>query len=68
MMVTPLSVTYSSPGWVSMQLPPPRAAMSTMTEPCFIEATISGVMSFGLGLPGMAAVRMTMSTFRHCSS
>ena len=32
-----------------------------MTEPGFIERTMSAVMSFGAGLPGIAAVVMMMS-------
>jgi hypothetical protein len=38
------------------------AAMSTITEPGFIDATISAVISRGAGRPGMSAVVMTMST------
>ena len=68
MMCTPPSVTYDSPGRVSSQLPPPLAARSTITLPGRMEATISAVISFGDGLPGMAAVVMMMSTVRACSA
>ena len=34
-----------------------------MTEPGFIDFTISSEMSFGAGRPGMSAVVMTMSCF-----
>mmetsp|Transcript_26213 Transcript_26213/g.68852 ORF Transcript_26213/g.68852 Transcript_26213/m.68852 type:complete len:673 (-) Transcript_26213:747-2765(-) len=63
-MVTPLSVWKASPFLVSSQLPP---AMSTITAPAFIAATISAVMSRGGGRPGMAAVVMTMSHCGICS-
>lgn len=39
MMVTPF-LTFSSPGFVASQFPPVSAARSTITEPCFIAATI----------------------------
>ncbi len=58
--VTP-SRTTTSPGSVSSQLPPVSAAMSTITEPGLMRATISAVMSFGAGRPGTAAVVMTQS-------
>ena len=37
-----------------------------MTEPGFIEATISSLTSTGAGRPGMSAVVMTMSCFLIC--
>ncbi len=37
-----------------------------MTLPGFIERTISAVMSFGAGLPGMSAVVMMISTSAAC--
>ena len=37
-----------------------------MTLPCFIDFTMSSVMSFGAGLPGMSAVVMMMSTSFAC--
>ena len=67
MIVTPLSVTYFSPGCVSSQLPPPNAARSTITEPGRICSTISAVISLGEGRPGMAAVVTMMSTLLACS-
>ena len=53
------SITF--PGSVSSELPPVSAARSTMTDPGFIERTMSAVMSFGAGRPGIAAVVITMS-------
>ena len=41
MIVTPLAVTVASPGTTPSTLPPLDAAMSTITLPDFIEATIS---------------------------
>ena len=65
MIVTPwTSATW--PGWVSSQFPPCSAAISTMTLPVFIDSTMSAVMSFGAGLPGMSAVVMMMSTSVAC--
>lgn len=66
MIVTPFSVVYDSPGRVSSQFPPPWAARSTITEPGFIVVTMSAVMSFGDGLPGIAAVVTMMSTSGAC--
>src|SRR2546423_575931 len=57
MMITPCFVT-TLPGSVSSQLPPCSAAMSTMTLPGFIDCTMSAVMSFGAGLPGISAAEM----------
>ncbi len=37
-----------------------------MTLPGFIDCTISAVMSFGAGLPGISAVVMMMSTSFAC--
>ena len=52
--VTPLC-TAISPGTVASQLPPASAAKSTTTDPCFIAASISVVINFGAGFPGMRA-------------
>ncbi len=59
--------TFSS-ARVSSTLPPLAAAMSTMTEPVRIPATVSAVISRGAGRPGMRAVVMTMSALRASSS
>ena len=45
-------------------MPPPMAAMSTITEPAFMDFTISAVSNRGEGFPGIAAVVMMMSTSR----
>ena len=42
--------------------------MSTTTEPGFIAATMSPVISRGAGLPGISAVVMMMSTSALCSA
>ena len=42
--------------------------MSTMTEPPFMPATVSAVISDGAGRPGISAVVMTMSAARASSS
>ena len=55
------STSVITPGSVSSVLPPVSAARSTITEPGFIDRTMSAVMSFGAGRPGIAAVVMTMS-------
>src|SRR6478736_5302401 len=60
MIVTPC-LTTALPGSVSSQLPPCSPAMSTITLPGFMDFTMSAVMSFGAGLPGMSAVVMMMS-------
>ena len=65
---TPLSVTTISSATDSSQFPPLAAAMSTMTLPGRIEATISAVMSSGAGRPGISAVVMMMSTSRACAA
>ena len=65
MMVTPCFTT-TLPGTVSSQLPPCSAARSTITLPGFIDRTISAVISFGAGLPGISAVVMMMSTSFAC--
>ena len=62
MIRTPLSVRIASSLTVPSTLPPLAAAMSTITEPGFIEATISAVMMRGAGRPGINAVVMMMST------
>ena len=41
---------------------------STMTLPVFIDRTMSAVISFGAGLPGISAVVMMMSTSVACSA
>ena len=68
MICTPLSLTTSSSGRESSQLPPLAAAMSTMTLPGFIVATIAALISRGAGLPGISAVVMMMSTSPACSA
>ena len=60
MICTLWRVTFE-PGWVSVQLPPCSAAMSTITEPGFIVCTIVSVTSRGAGRPGIRAVVITMS-------
>lgn len=57
----------SLPGWVTAQLPPASAARSTMTDPGFMTSTISFVISFGAGFPGIRAVVMMISTSLACS-
>ena len=66
MMVTPLSVTTAWSFTVPSTLPPLAAAMSTITLPGFIEATMSAVMMRGAGRPGISAVVMMMSTSSDC--
>ena len=44
------------------------AAMSTITLPGFMLATISSVISSGAGRPGISAVVMMMSTSGACSA
>ena len=68
MIETPLGVTTSSSGTEPATLPPWAAAMSTITLPDLIEATISSVISRGAGRPGMRAVVMMMSTSGACSA
>jgi hypothetical protein len=68
MIVTPLSVTTTSPATAPSTLPPLDAAMSTMTLPALIDATILEVISRGAGLPGISAVVMMMSTSPACSA
>ena len=60
-MTTPLSVTMRSSISVSLQLPPFSAAKSTITEPGFMLATMSGVQSSGASRFGINAVVMTIS-------
>jgi hypothetical protein len=67
-METPFGVTTTSSGTEPATLPPCAAAMSTMTLPELIEATISSVIRRGAGRPGISAVVMTMSTSRTCSA
>ena len=49
-------------------MPPLAAAMSTITLPGFMLATISAVISRGAGRPGISAVVMMMSTSGACSA
>ena len=68
MIFTPLSVTVMVSATVSSQLPPVCAARSTITLPGFIDATISLVISFGAGLPGISAVVTMISTSAACAA
>ena len=68
MIVTPLAVTVFSSATAPSTLPPLAAAMSTITEPGVIAATISPVINRGAGLPGISAVVMMMSTSALCSA
>ena len=68
MIVTPFGVTVFCSATVPSTLPPPAAAMSTITDPGFIDATMSAVISRGAGRPGISAVVMMMSTSAHCSA
>ena len=61
-------LTAITPGSVSSQFPPCSAARSTITEPGFMDLTMSAVISLGAGLPGMSAVVMMMSTSLACSA
>ena len=63
---TPWKSTVS-PGLVSAQLPPVSAAMSTITAPGRMPATIASVTILGAGRPGTAAVVITKSTAATCS-
>ena len=58
--LTPPTVTISS-GFDGATLPPVAAAMSTMTAPGRMLATISSVISRGAGRPGIWAVVTMMS-------
>ena len=53
MILTPPAVMTISSATEPSTLPPLDAAMSTMTDPGFIAATISPVMSRGAGRPGI---------------
>ncbi len=55
-------VCVTSLGTVTSQLPPCSAARSTITLPGRIDSTISRVINFGAGFPGINAVVMMMST------
>ena len=68
MTFTWLSVTKTLPALVYSQLPPVAAAKSTITEPGFIESTISLVIKRGAGFPGIAAVVIIMSTSFACAA
>ncbi len=61
MICTPLSVVTTWSASDPATLPPLAAAMSTITDPGFIEATISASMIRGAGRPGIRAVVMMMS-------
>mmetsp|Transcript_35239 Transcript_35239/g.76446 ORF Transcript_35239/g.76446 Transcript_35239/m.76446 type:complete len:261 (-) Transcript_35239:177-959(-) len=66
MTLTPLwSMTL--PGTVTSQLPPASAARSTMTEPGFMDSTISLRIRRGAGLPGIRAVVTMTSISLHCA-
>ena len=58
--ITPLTSIILS-GLVKLQLPPFSAAKSIITEPGFIDFTISSLISIGAGLPGISAVVTTIS-------
>src|SRR5687768_3430150 len=60
MIVTPLWTTVSS-ARVRSQLPPRSAARSTITDPGAMASTISVVINFGAGFPGINAV-VTMTS------
>mmetsp|Transcript_132992 Transcript_132992/g.370756 ORF Transcript_132992/g.370756 Transcript_132992/m.370756 type:complete len:242 (+) Transcript_132992:977-1702(+) len=64
--VTPLSVTTTSSFFVRVQFPPPTAARSTITLPGFMSLTMYSSISTGLGLPGIAAVVITISHSFRC--
>ncbi len=68
MIFTPLAVVTTSPGTVYSQLPPFCEARSTTTLPDFMESTISRVISFGAGLPGINAVVTMISTSFACAA
>ena len=61
MIVTPFSVTTSSPDFEPTTLPPPSTARSTTTLPDFIPDNIVSVTSFGAGRPNSFAVVITTS-------
>ena len=60
-MDTPFVVTTFSPSTVPMTFPPLTDAMSTMTEPRFMPATMASGMSTGAFRPGIKAVVITTS-------
>jgi hypothetical protein len=62
MTLTPFGVSKISPFLQYSQLPPFSAARSTMTDPFLIESTISLVINFGAGFPGIKAVVTIIST------
>ena len=68
MIFTPFSVTTILSATEPATLPPLDAAMSTMTDPGFIAATISSVISRGAGRPGMSAVVTMMSQSLACAA
>ena len=68
MILTPWSVTTSLSATEPSTLPPFAAAMSTMTDPGRMVATMSPVMIRGAGLPGMSAVVTMMSVSLTCSA
>jgi hypothetical protein len=68
MIETPLALTTILSATEPATLPPWAAAMSTITLPDRMLATISSVISSGAGLPGIRAVVMMMSTSFACSA
>ncbi len=68
MIDTPFGVLTTSSGTEPATFPPWAAAMSTITLPARMLATISSVISRGAGRPGISAVVMTMSASGTCSA
>ncbi|MNZ98200.1 hypothetical protein D3C78_1174770 [compost metagenome] len=68
MIFTPFAVVKTSFGTVYSQLPPFCEARSTITLPAFMESTISRVINFGAGLPGINAVVTMISTSFACAA
>ena len=64
---TPFTTTVS-PSFDSVQLPPPSAPRSMITEPGFMLVTMASSSSFGAKTPPMRAVVMTTSTVAQCSA
>ena len=60
MIFTPLWITVS-PAFVSSQLPPCSAAMSTITDPARMRSTAAFEMMTGALRPGTEAVEITAS-------
>lgn len=53
------------PGTVVATFPPASDARSTVTDPGFIDSTMSFVIRMGAFLPGINAVEIMMSTSLH---